>query len=151
MAQPHKILPTQKPRKNEDLILFLIDDDEDDRELFLIAAADLPYPVNCMCSYKCSDALQAFHNGHLPDLIFLDLNMPKMSGKECLSEFKKDARLKNIPVIIFTTSSDSEDKKDILALGATDFITKPPHLQQLTNLLDQVITKVLEKDLKKHI
>jgi CheY-like chemotaxis protein len=72
-----------------------------------------------------------------PDYIFLDLNMPRMDGKECLKEIRKRNHLKEIPVIIFTTSAAEKDKDEAKRLGATSFITKPP-------LIDTLAQKLLE-------
>jgi len=60
----------------------------------------------------------------LPDYISLDLNMPRMDGRACLGEQKKDARLGEIPIIIYTTSSNVRDRVETLELGATYFLTK---------------------------
>jgi CheY-like chemotaxis protein len=74
-------------------------------------------------------------NAVLPDLILLDLNMPKMDGKQCLDELKKDERLSQIPVFIYTTSSQSKDIEYTLQLGAECFITKPSSARDLQTLL----------------
>jgi CheY-like chemotaxis protein len=150
MTLPFKSRLQANSNQEDNILLFLIDDDEDDRELFSIAAADLAYPVSCLSSGLCTEALEVFDKGHVPDLIFLDLNMPRMSGKECLSELKRREDLKHIPVIIFTTSSDPSDKETLMNMGAADFITKPARIHQLTELLDQIIHTVIVKDHKKN-
>lgn len=60
-----------------------------------------------------------------PDLIFLDLNMPRVSGPAVLAALKKDPQLKDIPVVVFTCSRLGEHRAECLALGAREFISKP--------------------------
>lgn len=60
-----------------------------------------------------------------PDLILLDLNLPKKDGREVLKEVKKHPELKDIPIFVFTTSKSAEDKTMSLSLGAEQFISKP--------------------------
>ena len=89
------------------------------------------------------EALEKLRNGELEsvDFIFLDLNMPRMNGKQFLAEIKKDPILKNIPVIIYSTSSDSHDKEETERLGAQEFLTKPPYFSQLTQLLHDFFSR----------
>ena len=70
-----------------------------------------------------------------PDLILLDLNMPKMDGRSALSLIKKDKGLKNIPVVVFSTSSASSDRKLTMDLGARSFITKPSSFQEFKSVV----------------
>ncbi len=70
-----------------------------------------------------------------PDLILLDLNMPRKSGAEVLFELKSDNALKSIPVVIFTTSSASDDVARSYALQASGYITKPAELQQFIEVV----------------
>jgi CheY-like chemotaxis protein len=66
-----------------------------------------------------------------PDLILLDLNLPKKDGFEVLRSLKASESLRSIPVIVFTTSSRASDRDDSLALGAQEYIVKPPTLNAL--------------------
>jgi CheY-like chemotaxis protein len=120
--------------------IMLIDDDEDDRDLFQMAIDDLDTPINFTGVENCCDALVMLENKSVkPDYIFLDLNMPQMSGRECLTNLKKSIQLSKIPVIIFSTSSDPTDIKETKDLGAIDFITKPPRTSELTEILKNFI------------
>src|SRR5689334_10510776 len=107
--------------------IFIIDDDSDDRDLFREALRETDESVFCQFATDGTSALQTLRKpGTLvPDYIFLDLNMPLMSGKECLIQLKKLPALKDIPIIIFTTSALSEDEEETQRLGATLFFTKP--------------------------
>ena len=117
----------------------LIDDDEDDKEIFCIALAEANPAVEC---FTASDGIQALEmlrdESFVPDYIFLDLNMPLMSGTECLVEIKKRKHLHNTPVIIFSTSASQKDVQDTHALGASGFITKPPLVGTLIDRLAEV-------------
>lgn len=70
-----------------------------------------------------------------PNLILLDLNMPRMDGREALQELKKDANLRAIPVVILTTSKEEEDKLKGYDLGAASYITKPVDFDGLVELM----------------
>jgi two-component system, chemotaxis family, response regulator Rcp1 len=73
-----------------------------------------------------------------PDIILLDLNLPKRDGREVLSEIKTDPSLKHIPVIILTTSESREDIWQSYKLQANCFITKPVDMEQFTNALESI-------------
>jgi CheY-like chemotaxis protein len=73
-----------------------------------------------------------------PDLIFLDLNMPRMSGRELLVKIKNDDALKAIPVVILTTSQAEQDIFDSYNLHANCYITKPVDLRQFTTVVHSV-------------
>jgi CheY-like chemotaxis protein len=114
----------------------LIDDDVDDQEIFMLALTQVNKKFNCMAVNNGYEALQQLKKiPVLPDYIFLDLNMPRMNGKECLKELKKNERLQNIPVIIYSTSSSLSDINDTRRLGAADFITKPFSMKDLIDTL----------------
>jgi CheY-like chemotaxis protein len=76
-----------------------------------------------------------------PDFIFLDLNMPRMNGKQFLAEVKKIKTLQDIPVIIYSTSTDKKDILDTIELGAVYFLEKPNRFNDLTNALSNIITR----------
>src|SRR5215212_1458528 len=99
-------------------VCFLIDDDVDDQEIFALALNEVNERFQCEVANNGYEGLQQLKKMNcLPDYIFLDLNMPKMNGKECLKELKKTERLKAIPVIIYTTSSSLKDISDTTRLG----------------------------------
>jgi len=75
----------------------------------------------------------------IPHYIFLDLNMPKKSGKQCLIEIRSEDKFRLVPVIIYTTSSSEEDKKETLSLGADYFITKFKTIDELRNTLTELL------------
>jgi CheY-like chemotaxis protein len=105
---------------------FLIDDDADDQEIFLSIVEKISPSVQCITANNGQEALQKLtHENIKPDLIFLDLNMPLMNGKQFLKACNLLDNCKQIPVIILTTSSDRKTREETLSLGARDYITKP--------------------------
>ena len=120
--------------------ILLIDDDEDDQEIFVTALKELDSTVACQAEYSALEALQKLENSQVAaDVIFLDLNMPLMNGLQFLAAVKKKESLKDIPVIILTTSSNPETIKETKALGAIDFITKPNNFYELKEILQSII------------
>lgn len=130
----YKLIHLLPPMRYRNILL--IDDDEDDQEIFLAALNDVSNAVQCLAMDKASEALHKLSSKSLtPDLIFLDLNMPFMSGQQFLTEIKKDEGLKNIPVIIFSTSASARTAQETKDLGAYDFITKPDNFEELKNVI----------------
>jgi CheY-like chemotaxis protein len=106
-------------------ILFLIDDDQDDREIFRDAVAVCDESIEVIFAKDGVEALTMLSSGHLePDVIFLDYNMPRMNGLQCLKSLKANERTKHIPTIMYTTSGDREQEKAILLLGADYYMQK---------------------------
>ena len=122
---------------------FIIDDDIDDREMFEIAVQGLEKTIEVHAATDCSEALRMLRteDRFVPDFIFLDLNMPGLGGKECLPEIKKIPRLSHVPVIIYSTSSTQNDRRETLSLGAADYIIKEPSIAQLRSSLTRVFNK----------
>lgn len=122
---------------------FLIDDDDDDQEIFSMALSNIDDAIDCVTANDGIDALNKLSsdNTFIPDFIFLDLNMVRMNGRECLVEIKKIQRLQKVPVIIYSTSSEQKDISETKRLGATDYIVKPPSMTQLEKRLEQVLRR----------
>jgi CheY-like chemotaxis protein len=130
-------------------IILLADDDLDDAEMFAETLAHIDSSVKF---YHVKNGLGVFDhlkqpNNQRPDIIFLDINMPEMSGWQCLTTLKNDPLTKDIPVLIYSTSSHHRDKQTALELGASAFITKPSDYKKLQHLLS-IITANLHKDIK---
>ena len=121
--------------------ILLIDDDIDDQEFFMEAAREVDNTINCFIASSCEEGLETLNKMPVvPDYIFLDLNMPKVDGKKCLSELKKSARLKDIPVIIYSTSSLKKDIEETKAMGAVHFMTKPSAFKELCDAIGNVLS-----------
>jgi len=116
--------------------ILLIDDDQDDQEIFLTALGKVSHLVSCTAVSSAIKALHLLSSGQLSaDVIFLDLNMPVMNGQQFLVQIKKEEALKNIPVIVFSTSSHLPTIRLTKELGAEGFITKPGSLNELCAIL----------------
>ncbi|MBA2501049.1 MAG: response regulator [Chitinophagaceae bacterium] len=127
-------------------IILLIDDDIDDQEFFLEAIKEVDPNIVCHITGSCDEGLSLLNNWSLlPDYIFLDLNMPKVDGKKCLVELKKTARLKDIPVIIYSTSSLKKDIEETKAMGAVHFLTKPAAFRDLCYAIENVLSQKFSK------
>ena len=114
----------------------LVDDDADDRYVFIYALQNVDASINVETAVDGIDALQKLaENKATPQLIFLDLNMPRMNGKSFLKEIKSLQALHSIPVIVYSTSSNPADIEETKALGAKDFITKPNSYNELCEVL----------------
>jgi CheY-like chemotaxis protein len=122
---------------SEQQTFLLIDDDSDDSMLFKEVLESVSANTQFFHVLNGKDALQFLkENTHaFPDIIFLDLNMPGMSGKDCLKAIKSTETLSNTEVIIYTTSSLRTDIESVLQLGAVGFITKPSSLKDLKSIL----------------
>ncbi|MBF4465139.1 response regulator [Flavobacterium sp. LC2016-12] len=114
-----------------------IDDDSDDCELFMEALESVSV-ATYTAIYDPVEALRKLIQREIsPDVIFLDLNMPLMSGLEFLTEIKKEEGLKEIPIIIFSTSQLDDIIREAIAHGADDFISKPNNFNDLKKILSQ--------------
>src|SRR5206468_5640389 len=123
--------------------ILLVDDDADDRKYFTEAVNEIDSTITCIMAKDGLQALTLLKSAgfDLPDYIFLDLRMPRISGKQCLLQIKADERLKNIPVVIYTTSRSVEESEEMQNLGAVHFISKPSDPDEIYF----VITLVLEE------
>jgi CheY-like chemotaxis protein len=122
--------------------IFYADDDEDDREIFCIAIEQINPAIQVTFSRDGEEALKILTaQSTPPNFIFLDVNMPRMNGVECLIKLKSDNRLKNIPVIMYSTTSDSNEINKLILLGAEDFVVKVSSFEKLRESIHKVLTK----------
>jgi CheY-like chemotaxis protein len=89
-----------------------------------------------------------YYDAPRPDLLLLNLNMPKVSGSEVLLEMKEDPMIRDIPSVVFSSSRLDADKAECLALGARDFIAKPSGLQEFLYALRRIIGYITGADTK---
>ncbi|MEO5564976.1 MAG: response regulator [Chitinophagaceae bacterium] len=121
--------------------LLIVDDDADDRNLFIESIKEVDESLECMIATNGEQALKILRDKEheLPDFIFLDLRMPRIDGKRCLYEIKSEDRLKNIPVVIFTTSTDVNDSRELREMGAFHFMSKPNDPEEIYYLISFVL------------
>ena len=129
-------------------IIVLADDDADDR--LLVAEAFEENNIPCilkfvedgvdLLDYLTKQGKYGSDTDDIPDLILLDINMPRKDGKEALKEIKENPLLKHIPVVMFSTSKSPEDVTITYKLGANSFIVKPSSFEGLLE-----VTKTIQK------
>jgi CheY-like chemotaxis protein len=127
--------------------ILIVDDDPDDVDLFIEGVHSVDETIECSHAGNGYDALYMLrlNPDFRPDYIFIDLNMPRMNGKQLLAELKKFPELRNVPAIIYTTSKLKQDKEETMRLGAVHFITKPYRLEDLCESIRFVLTEEWKK------
>lgn len=126
---------------NKEMVFFVVDDDADDRDIFTMALACIRHKTKCITAKSGEEALELLNNNEdfIPDFIFLDINMPRVSGKECLVEIRKIERFKKVPIYIYSTSISDKDRVETLGLGATEYFVKPYSIKILIDILSKII------------
>ena len=122
--------------------IILADDDEDDRMFFTDAFDELKMKTKVQ---TFNDGVELMNylmteNAVLPDVLFLDLNMPKKNGIECLHEIKANKRFDDIAIAIYSTSSSEEHIEETFVNGANIYIKKPNDFNTLKKVLSDVVT-----------
>ncbi len=130
--------------------LLLADDDIDDCMFFKEALTDLDLPVALVAVNDGVELMEFLlkKTDDLPDVLFLDLNMPRKSGFECLSEIKLNEKLKQLPVIILSTSLDLEVANLLYDNGAHYFIRKPGEFAVLKKVIHDALIIVSQNKSK---
>ena len=106
--------------------VFYCDDDEDDLLMFTDILKEIDQSIECITSSEVERSIEKLSNGSLrPDIIFLDINMPKISGIEMLAELKKIEALSRIPIVMYTTSTFVRELDQCIQLGADRILNKP--------------------------
>ena len=132
------------PNSSLPVTILMADDDEDDRLLALDALKEGRVLNNLYCVEDGVELLEYLRRegkfadpatSPRPSLILLDLNMPRMDGREALQHIKADPNLRSIPVVILTTSKEEEDMIRGYDLGAASYITKPVNFEGLVDLM----------------
>ncbi len=146
------------------LNILLADDDTDDCNFFEKALEEISIATKLqivndgeeLMNYLSDNLVRTQNYTPLPDVIFLDLSMPRKTGFECLTEIKQNEKLKDIQVVMFSTSylRDYDYEKQIInilkGLGADDYIRKRGGFEQLKQVINEALIKVKEKRGKKY-
>jgi len=136
------IMPLSKP------IQILVAEDDEDDKLLILKAFERTLPKEKVTCVEDGEALIKYLNRTAPyddvekyptpDIILLDLNMPKKDGREALAEIKGNEALKMIPVIIFTTSNSQDDIAVTYKMGSSSYITKPGSFEELVKVTEEI-------------
>ncbi|HTB32522.1 MAG TPA: response regulator [Bacteroidia bacterium] len=128
--------------------ILLVDDDHSERELFKEAVLEVDPDISYLSAEDGTDALTLLTSiaDNLPDVIFMDINMPGMNGWTCLIKIKDDERFQNIPVIMYSTSNHQRDVDIAMEYGALCFCVKPENYKTLTYII-KVVSENLGENL----
>lgn len=135
--------------EKEPVKIVLAEDDIDDQELFAEALDATKIPSELTTLENGQELIDHLKDGTepKPDLIFLDINMPVKGGKEALEEIKSDEELKEIPVVMLSTSDHPKDVEDTLNKGADLFVQKPNSFNSFILILKKIFNLFLTKNL----
>jgi CheY-like chemotaxis protein len=139
--------------KSEDVVLTVLMADDDTDDCFLVKSAfqEMAIAHDLRFVGDGKELLEYLYNNgdcadHVkcprPDLILLDLNMPRTDGREALAKIKSDSQLKNIPVLILTTSREERDIALCKQAGASSFLSKPTEFEDLIDMLSKFCTAI---------
>lgn len=124
------------------IYIILADDDKDDRLFFTDAISELKVNTK-VDTFKDGVDLMNYLNKKdaiMPDVLFLDLNMPKKTGIECLNEIKANSKMSEIAILIYSTSASDEDIEKTFVMGANIYIKKPDSFKKLKQVLSEVVS-----------
>lgn len=124
----------------EKINIVLADDDRDEISLFKEAVSEINEHYNLVFFSNGKDLMDYLNDGesHNPDIIFLDLNMPFMSGVDCLREIRANERFSETAIAIYSTSSSEKDQEDTFTLGANVYIKKPNEYDAMKKVLQHI-------------
>jgi len=120
--------------------IFLADDDEDDRLLFMEALHEIAVDIQLTTVTDGEQLMEKLDPQKLPDVVFLDLNMPRKDGFQCLLEIRRNEKLRSLPVIIFSTSFQPDAVERLYDSGAHYYIRKPSNFENFKNLILEAIS-----------
>jgi CheY-like chemotaxis protein len=129
----------ENPLEKKPFILY-VDDDPDDRDLFSYALTRSGAEYDLVTAEDGFDALRILNTGEKPSCLYVDVNMPGMTGMELLKILKSDMEFAPLPVFIFSTAVDPKSMKEARRLGAADVIIKPTSFQALIDHLQSSFT-----------
>ena len=142
-----------KPEQPAPLKILLAEDDTDDRFFFDKALKEIPITTHLTTVHDGEELMQYLndHSGDLADILFLDLNMPRKTGLECLTEIKQSKKLKDLHVVTFSTfyaryiNYEQDIVNNLSEIGAHDNIRKPGNFEQLKEVIHNALIKATEK------
>lgn len=129
--------------------ILLADDDAEDSTFFQIALDELLFPASLRVVKNGVELINylSLKSAQLPDVVFLDLNLPMKSGLECLETIRNDDKLKNLIVIIFSTSLNHEVVEQLYLKGATYYIQKPGDFRVFKKVIQKALVNSAQIDI----
>jgi CheY-like chemotaxis protein len=140
----------EKTLKAHPINILMVDDDEDYRLLFKEALLDSKINATLTTAINCNEALQQLRSAPLPDIVFLDINMPCRSGKECLREMRDNEAFVNIPVVMFSVSLNKRDINETFEEGANLYVCKRMFFDNEVLFLKQIFCPGWRQQLLQH-
>lgn len=130
--------------------VLLADDDIDDCAFFKEALEEFPLTTSFIAVHDGEELMNLLNNSFaaLPHVIFLDLNMPRKNGFECLSAIKQHKQLNHLPVVMYSTSQEQDTVNLLFKNGAQHFIRKPAEFSKFTNIIQQALTLIANDNTK---
>jgi CheY-like chemotaxis protein len=124
----------------------LADDDPDDYYLFTSVLRDINDSVKVSWCNSCENLMEFLHaRSDLPDIILMDMNMPRLDGQQCLRKIKNDPQLHHIPVIIYSTASSPTTMKIAYEQGAYKYLMKPHSITELKQIINDLLEIPINK------
>ena len=123
--------------------IFLVDDESDDQEIFKSALDEIDVQVELSLYNSSSTLLEALGNKQKnPDVLFLDLYMPKMDGEDCLIKIRENPEFDDIPIVIYSTEYDLDRIEKLFNLGANRYLRKPDSFDSIKTSLEKTLQSV---------
>ena len=122
-------------------VVLLIDDDKEDHEIFCDAVREVDNSIRFVSEFNSDQAISniSMMKKERPEIIFLDMNMPRLNGKQLLSELKSDPEMSPIPVVMCSTFFGDKDVAEIAQLGAAHHLVKPTRFNELCEAIATIL------------
>jgi len=130
------------------LRVVLADDDNDDCFFFEEVIEEIPFIIDLAIVHDGVELMDLISNApeDFPDVLFLDLNMPKKNGFECLTAIRSNSKFSRLPIVIFSTSFDPEIANRLYKRGANYYMRKPSSFSKLKNVIHEVLSKIAQNN-----
>jgi len=130
------------------LNVVLADDDNDDCYLFDEVIEEIPLTIDLAIVHDGVELMDLLSNApeDFPDVLFLDLNMPKKKGVECLTAIRSNSKFSHLPIVIFSTSFNREIANQLYKEGAYYYLRKPSSFSKLKKVIHQVLSKIAQNN-----
>ena len=125
--------------------IVIADDDVDDVELFETAVKEFSSDAKVSVAEDGEKLIDLLQKSSMPDVIVLDLNMPRMNGYDCLIEIRKNRKYNAVPIIILSTSASPDDVDFCISHGANAFEVKPQNFQALSKVVKSMCNGISTK------